>query len=115
MQRIRYAGTDYFADDRMVEAVLHYAKALAIRRTVELVEVRVGHHDGSVGQARLLIGAGIPIASDSILNDAPSFNGQLVDSEHELRLRRLADRLTQGPDYRPTSIDNPGPLVDLWF
>lgn len=103
MQRIRYAGVDYLADDHVAGALLAFAKALADRQRVELVEIRVGHDDGTVGPAWLIVGAGIAIAADPVPADPELFDGQLGDADGVMHLQQLTDRLLRGPNYRPGS------------
>lgn len=99
MQRIRYAGHEYLADDGMAEAVLDYARVLAEHRRVDAVRLRVGRDDGSVGRVVLLIGQGIPIAVDSLPDDGPGLDGQLAEPDVERRLRALAGGFTSAPAF----------------
>jgi hypothetical protein len=101
MQRITYAGGSYLADDGVAEAVLHYARVLAERRDVDIVRVHIGRSDGSVGSAWLLVGAGIPIAVESVPEDGYQFNGDLAEPDVERRLRGMASLLSTGQMLRP--------------
>lgn len=112
MQRIRYAGVDYLADEGMAEAVLRYAKALAERREVDVVKLRVGRPDGSIGRAGLLIGDGIPIAIDSLPDGGPWMDGELEEPDAEHLVRQRTDGLTRAPAFRVTSASHVGQFVD---
>lgn len=112
MQRIEYAGGSYLADDGMAEAVLHYARVLAGRRDVDIVQVYIGRPDGNVGSAWLLIGAGIPIAVESVPEDGYQFNGELAEPDVERRLRRKAALLSRGAMLRPAPGGGDDELID---
>lgn len=112
MQRLKYAGGDYLVDNRMADAVLHYARVLAERRRVEIVELKVGQADGDIGWARLLIGVGFPIAVAPASTSDPQFDGQLAEPGHELHVRRLTDGLTKAPDYRLPPAGSPVSYID---
>jgi hypothetical protein len=59
-----------------------------------------------------LIGAGIPIAVDSVPEDRWQFNGELAQPDVERRLRRTAALLTRGQMLRPAPGGDGDEVID---
>ncbi|MFE5670812.1 hypothetical protein ACFQ58_04285 [Agromyces sp. NPDC056523] len=86
-QVIRYAGAEYLIADATANALLEYSARLSRRATVEVVDVPMRRADGSRGVVRLIIGAAMPLASET------SPDGRGVDAD--LEQRRAAERLRE--------------------
>lgn len=83
MQRILYAGHDFYTGNEIAAAVLDYACLLAEAGIYAMIDVPTTAGDGGPTRARLLLGPSLPIATESIqgpaaeLIDQPALDGLL--------------------------------------
>lgn len=89
MQRILYAGHDFYTGSDLAVAVLDYACLLAEAGTYAMIDVPTTAGDGGATTARLLLGPSLPIASESV--QGPVI--ELVDDVALDGLLHAADRL----------------------
>jgi hypothetical protein len=83
MQRILYAGHDFYTGNEIAAAVLDYACLLAEAGIYAMIDVPTTAGDGGPTRARLLLGPSLPIATETIqgpvveLVDKPALDGLL--------------------------------------
>jgi hypothetical protein len=84
MQRILYAGHDFYTGSAIAAAVLDYACLLAEAGTYAMIDVPTTAGDGGATTARLLLGPSLPIATESI-------QGPVVELVDDIALGGLRD------------------------
>lgn len=72
MRRIHYANDVLVTADRVAEAVMSYAKDLAIQRLSDTVSIPVLASDGHIGHTQLLLGPASQISSTELQADEGS-------------------------------------------
>jgi hypothetical protein len=89
VKRIQHAGGSVLTGDALADAVLDYARTLGNRHMLDVVDIPVINDHGESGQARMLIGSGIPLVSVTASSASP----ELVDQDAvNAILRRTADK-----------------------
>ena len=78
MQRILYAGHDFYTGNEIAAAVLDYACLLAEAGVYAMIDVPTTAGDGGATRARLLLGPSLPIAIESIQGPAVELIDQLA-------------------------------------
>lgn len=93
MKRIFYASGSVLTSDRVADAVVHYAEALAVRETSDTVDIPVRLQTGEVGRAQLLIGPAsqLVIVPETTTLEEPD-DDDAVKSMQELTARLAAAR-----------------------
>lgn len=99
MQKIIYAGDEYLTGDAIAEALLAYSRALGDDDRAEIVEIPVREDDGSIVEAKFLIGP----ASQLVAKAVPGAGPELEDPELVLRLRQLT-RGVEAPTGEPLEV-----------
>ena len=89
MQRILYAGHDFYTGNAIATAVLDYASLLAETGTYAMIDLPTTAGDGGATTARLLLGPSLPIASESIQGPVV----ELIDDDALDGLLHAADLL----------------------
>ena len=101
MQRILYAGHDFYTGNAIAAAVLDYACLLAEAGTYAMIDVPTTAGDGGSTSARLLLGPSLPIATESIQGPIV----ELIDDVALDGLRDAAQRL-RSPTSVQANVDN---------
>ena len=78
MQRILYAGHDFYTGNAIAAAVLDYACLLAEAGIYAMIDVPTTAGDGGATRARLLLGPSLPIATESIQGPVPELTDQVA-------------------------------------
>jgi hypothetical protein len=100
MKRIYYASGSVLTGDRMADAVVSYASALASRELSDTVDIPIELPGGKVGRAQLLIGP----ASQLVVVPEPDS----VDREEEQdTIDELSKRGLQLSSPHPRPVDEP--------
>lgn len=101
MQRILYAGHDFYTGTAIAAAVLDYACLLAEAGTYAMIDVPTTAGDGGATTARLLLGPSLPIATESI-------QGPVVELVDDVALDGLRDaaRRLRAPMTVPVNVDS---------
>lgn len=108
MKRIGMAGELVITDDRLADAILEYARALARAGTADTVTFPVVGADGDVEQASMLLGP----ASQMVLTEADDAVVDLpVDDALEDVRRRHAQLVHPGGSTAPEGPDEDNPFL----
>ncbi|KZE93602.1 hypothetical protein AVP42_01738 [Agromyces sp. NDB4Y10] len=99
-QRITYAGGEFVVADIVADALLDYALTLARRARVDVVHVRTRRIDGSVGRMRLLIGDGMPLASEAKWEESTAIDSHPDDEAAAALIRHRAAAFGRSPTIR---------------
>lgn len=89
MKRIYYSSGSVLTGDRIADAVVHYAEALALRETSDTVDIPVHLENGETGRAQLLIGP----ASQLVVVPDPGKGEGPLDEDAIARMEDLAGKL----------------------
>ncbi|MDQ0894667.1 hypothetical protein [Agromyces ramosus] len=108
MQRIHYAGHDFFTGNELADAVVEYACLLAEAGRYATIDVPTTAGDGGSTSARLLLGPSMPVATESV--QGPSV--ELVDEAALSGLRDAAQRLRTPTAVRLNVSRRPLTMVD---
>lgn len=98
MKRIFYASGSLVTGDRMADAIVHYAEALAMRDTSDTIDVPIALRSGAIGRAQLLIGP----ASQLVV--VPE-EGAIDREEDEATIQELMHRSALLASPRPQASD----------
>jgi hypothetical protein len=85
MKLLLYAGTELMTGDDIAEAVLEYCAALAEAKAAETLDIPVVEADGTIGEARLLLGPASQIMAKHVETGWP----ELEDAQ---TMERLSSR-----------------------
>jgi hypothetical protein len=99
-QRITYAGGQFLMADVVADALLDFALGLSKRALVEIVDVRVRRLDGSIGRMRLLLGDGMPMATETTREEMTTLDGDAEDKMSADDIRRRTAELGRSPLLR---------------
>lgn len=105
MRRIHYAEDSIVTGDEIADAVIEYARMLAVTSTADTVELPT-LHDDSVRPVRLLLGP----ASQMLVTEEDTRADEIVDDALVSDLRGRAGHL-QGPSPVYSDDDVSVPLV----
>jgi hypothetical protein len=94
MRRIHYANDVIVTADRVADAVLAYARQLAIHHTSDTVSIPVLADDGHIGSSMLLLGPASQISSNELRSTDTDIAG-------------FDDRFPE-PPYFPTTVGTHG-------
>lgn len=106
MKRILYAGGSFLTDDVVADALMEYARVLAIVDSADVVEVPGIDADGTVQTMRLLIGPAsqlLATSTDEVVSglDVDSALSDLRERAH----RRLPHSFDVGDTAGPAESD----------
>lgn len=104
-QRITYAGGEFIVADIVADALFDYALILSKRSSVDVVDVRTRHIDGSGGRMRMLIGEGLPLAAEATRDHPEAMVSHPEDEASAALIRYRAASLGRSPLIR---IDGDG-------
>lgn len=99
-QRITYAGGQFLMADVVADALLDFALSLSKRALVEIVDVRIRRLDGSIGRMRLLLGDGMPMATETTRDEMRALDADAEDKVSADDIRRRTSELGRGPLLR---------------
>lgn len=89
MKKIVYGAAGLVTSDAIADAVMHYARALALGVKADLVEIPVRLDSGEQGFAQILLGPASQIVSIPAEAGDDELVSQSVVDELEARTRRL--------------------------
>lgn len=89
MKRIYYSSGSVLTGDKIADAVVHYAEALALRDTSDTVDIPVRLDTGATKRAQLLIGP----ASQLVVVPDPTEGDEPEDDDAIARMDDLAGKL----------------------
>ncbi len=107
MQMISYGGDEFLTGDEIADALLAYGRALGEEDRAEIVEIPVREQDGTVVQAKFLIGPASQIVSKELPNHGP----ELTDAPLVLKLQELT-RAVESPTGQPLEMSDPAYDID---
>lgn len=106
MKRISYANGDLLTDDAIADALMEYARVLAIVGSADVVTFPGIDRGGDVREVQLVIGPASQLLSTS--TDEPTVEMEAEGAAEELRLRarrRLPNSLDVGDTRGPSESD----------
>lgn len=108
MQRIWYANSSFLTDDRVADAIMDYARVLALVDSADVIRVPAVDSAGTVRSVQMLIGP----ASQLMAMRSPDDNVELEvdDSLAELQARML-QRLPDGSGLMEAGLDPSDPAA----
>jgi hypothetical protein len=98
MKRVYYSSGSVLTGDRMADAIVRYAGALAAREDSDLIDIPISLGDGRVARAQLLIGP----ASQLVVVPEP---GIANDPEDEATIEELARKVRGLSSPHPQASD----------
>lgn len=107
MQKILYGGEEFLTGDEIADALLAYGRALGDDERAEIVEIPVVEDDGSIVEAKFLIGPASQIVAKQVKHPGE----ELVDHDLVARLKDLT-RAVESPTAGPLEI-SPGDVPEL--
>jgi hypothetical protein len=98
MKRVYYASGSVLTSDRMAEAIVRYAGALATRDGSDVIDIPISLGDGRTARAQLLIG---PASQLVVIPEAEAEEGP----EDEATIEDLAQRAHRLSSPHPRASD----------
>jgi hypothetical protein len=88
MKRVFYAGGSVLIGDRMADAVVRYAGALAMRDGSDLIDIPISLDDGKTTRAQLLIGPAsqLVVIPEAGVPEGPEDEATIEDLTRRARL-----------------------------
>lgn len=99
MQKILYGGEEFLTGDEIADALLAYGRALGDDERAEIIEIPVREDDGTIVEAKFLIGPASQIVAKRVRHEGP----ELEDSDLVVRLKDLT-RAVESPTAGPLEI-----------
>jgi len=111
MKRIDYVGNDLLTGDRIADAIMNYATALARRARADRVDVPV-FADGRISRVELILGPASQLLVESVQDDREEPVDDELVADLEQRTARLRDprpiAARGGPETVVDGFDLPG-------
>lgn len=107
MQKILYGGEEFLTGDEIADALLAYGRALGDDERAEIVEIPVREDDGTIVEAKFLIGPASQIVSKAVKHHGE----ELEDHQLVTRLKDLT-RAVESPTGGPLEIA-PGDVPEI--